>query len=72
MDVVITRGRQVWGVEVKAGATVTAGDGHGLRRLAEQSGKHFQGGVILYAGTSTLPTADPRILAVPLAELWTS
>ena len=72
VDVVITRGRQVWGVEVKAGATVTAGDGHGLRRLAEQSGKHFQGGVILYAGTSTLPTADPRILAVPLAELWTT
>jgi hypothetical protein len=72
VDVVITRGRQVWGVEVKAGATVTAGDGHGLRRLAEQSGKHFQGGVILYAGTSTLPTADPRILAVPFAELWTS
>jgi predicted AAA+ superfamily ATPase len=72
VDVVITRGRQVWGVEVKAGATVTAGDGHGLRRLAEQSGKNFQGGVILYAGTSTLPTADPRILAVPLAELWTT
>ena len=72
VDVVITRGRQVWGVEVKAGATVTAGDGHGLRRLAEQSGKHFQCGVILYAGTSTLPTADPRILAVPLAELWTT
>jgi len=72
VDVVITRGPQVWGVEVKAGATVTAGDGHGLRRLAEQSGKHFQCGVILYAGTSTLPTADPRILAVPLAELWTS
>jgi predicted AAA+ superfamily ATPase len=71
VDVVITRGRSVWGVEVKAGVTVTETDGHGLRRLADAAGRHFQGGVLLHAGTSTLPTADPRVLAVPLAELWT-
>jgi len=58
-------------VEVKTAATVTAADGNGLRRLAEQCGKDFQGGMILYAGTGTHPTADRRILAVPLAELWT-
>ena len=46
-------------------------DGNGLRRLAEQCGKDFHGGMILYAGTNTLPTADRRIVAVPLAELWT-
>jgi hypothetical protein len=56
---------------VKAAATVAAADGNGLRRLAEQCGKDFQGGMILYAGESTLPTADKRILAVPLSELWT-
>lgn len=72
VDVVISRGRHVWGVEVKAGATVTPADGRGLHRLAEIAGKHFQGGVILHAGTSTLPTADARVLAVPLAELWTN
>ncbi len=71
VDVVITRGRYVWGVEVKAGATVTEADGRGLRRLADAAGRHFQGGVLLHAGTSTLPTTDPRVLAVPLAELWT-
>jgi predicted AAA+ superfamily ATPase len=70
VDVVITRGRKVWGVEVKAAATVTAADGHGLRRLADAAGRYFQGGALLHAGTSTLPTGDPRILAVPLAELW--
>ena len=70
VDVVITRGRKVWGVEVKAGASVTEADGRGLRRLADATGRQFQGGVILYAGSSTLPTADPRVLAVPLAELW--
>jgi predicted AAA+ superfamily ATPase len=72
VDVVITRGRTVWGVEIKAAATVSPGDGRGLRRLAEQCGKTFQGGIVLYVGTSTLPTADPRVLAVPLAELWTN
>jgi predicted AAA+ superfamily ATPase len=70
VDLVITRGRQTWGVEVKASATVTSADGHGLRRLAEQCGSDFRGGMILHAHTSTLPTADPRILAVPLTELW--
>jgi predicted AAA+ superfamily ATPase len=70
VDVVITRGRKVWGVEVKAGATVTAADGRGLRRLADAAGRHFQGGAILHAGSSTLPTGDPRVLAVPFSELW--
>lgn len=72
VDVVITSGRHVWGVEVKAGATATSGDGRGLRRLAERAGKSFQAGIILHAGTSTLPTADPRVLAVSLSDLWTA
>ncbi len=71
VDVVFTRGRQVWGVEVKAGATAAPGDGRGLHRLAEVAGKGFAGGAILHAGTSILPTSDPRVLAVPLSELWT-
>lgn len=70
VDLVITRGRRTWGVEVKTAATVTPADGNGLRRLAEQCGKDFQGGMILYAGTNTLHTVDHRILAVPLSELW--
>ncbi len=70
VDLVITRGRKTWGVEVKAGTTVMPADGNGLRRLAEQCGKDFQGGMILHAGVSTYPTGDKRILAVPLSELW--
>jgi hypothetical protein len=71
VDLVITRGRETWGVEVKASATVTSADGKGLRRLAELSGTSFRGGMILYAGPSTLPMTDKRVFAVPLAELWT-
>jgi uncharacterized protein len=72
VDLVITRGRETWGVEVKAGATLTPRDGHGLRRLAEQCGRHFKGGMILHAGASVLATSDSRVLAVPLSELWAS
>ncbi len=46
-------------------------DGRGLRRLADAAGRDFQHGIVLHGGTSTLPTADPRVLAVPLSELWT-
>jgi hypothetical protein len=71
VDIVITRGRRTWGVEVKAAAMVTAADGRGLRRLAEQCGEDFQRGIIFYAGSSILPTTDARIQAVPLSALWT-
>ena len=70
VDLVITRGRQTWGVEVKAAATATSADGHGLRRLADQCGSHYHGGVLLHAGTSALPLDGGRHLAVPLTRLW--
>jgi len=70
VDLVITRGQNVWGVEVKAAATATPTDGQGLRRLGAQAGGDFQGGVLLYAGASTFPLETRDCLAVPLARLW--
>lgn len=70
VDLVMTRGRKTWGVEIKASAKVDESDGTGLRRLADQSGRDFQGGILFHSGTSTLPMADSRFLAVPLAKLW--
>lgn len=72
VDLVITRGRETWGVEVKSSMTALPGDGHGLRRLAEQCGADFRGGAMLYAGTSVLPLDASANLAVPLARLWDS
>jgi len=71
VDLVITRGRETWGVEVKTAASVSSSDGQGLRRLAEQCGRHFRGGVVFHAGANALPMDDPRFLAVPLFHLWT-
>lgn len=70
VDLVLTRGQEVWGVEVKAAATVTPRDGSGLRRLAAQCGSAFRGGALLYTGASTLRLDTDNCLAVPMARLW--
>lgn len=70
VDLVITRGSEVWGVEVKAAASITPADGQGLRRLATQAGRDFRGGALFHAGASTLPLETEQCLAVPLARLW--
>lgn len=70
VDCVITRGRKVWGIEVKAAATVTPSDGAGLHRLAEQARSDFQGGVVLYDGDSVIPLGASGFLGVPLSRLW--
>jgi predicted AAA+ superfamily ATPase len=70
VDIVIERGgRQVAGVEVKAGATVTHADFNGLRKLKAGSGKRFVQGVVLYDGEATLPFGD-GLYAVPIRNLW--
>lgn len=70
VDLVITRGEKVWGIEVKASRTLDAKDGRGLDRLADQCGKDFQGGCVLYDGWDVLPIAGSRHPAVPLRKLW--
>ena len=70
VDLVITRGDKVWGIEVKASRSVSSHDGKGLDRLAAQCGKDFQGGCILYDGRDVLPISGSRYLAIPLRKLW--
>jgi len=70
VDVVLERGgRQVAGVEVKAGATVTGADFAGLRKLAAAAGDRFTWGVVLYDG-ETAAGFGPRLSAVPVGALW--
>lgn len=70
VDLVITRGQETWGIEVKASSSLSNRDGKGLRRLADRCGKNFQGGIVFYNGNSTFRLADHRFFAVPLKKLW--
>jgi hypothetical protein len=69
VDVVLERGSRIAGVEVKAGATVTATDFRGLRRLAGAAGAAFVAGVVLYDGEASVGFGD-SLYAVPVRCLW--
>lgn len=70
VDVVLTTptGR-VAGVEVKAGASVSASDFRGLRWLQARTGAAFSQGIVLYTGDEVLGFG-PGLWALPFAALW--
>lgn len=70
VDVVIERrGREIAGVEVKAGATVRPADFRGLHRLRDAAGRHFAGGAVVYDGETAASFGD-GLFAVPIRALW--
>ncbi|MDR1152385.1 MAG: DUF4143 domain-containing protein [Bifidobacteriaceae bacterium] len=70
VDLVLeTRGRDVVGIEAKAGATLTGASTAGLKKLRDLAGPSFKAGIVLYTGRETLPLND-RIWAVPVSALW--
>jgi predicted AAA+ superfamily ATPase len=64
-----SRGHLV-GIEVKKSSSPTAHDFKGLRFLAEQTGKKFIRGIVLYTGTESV-AFGPTLHAVPVSALWT-
>jgi len=70
VDIVLERDDgMIAGIEVKASATVKAGDFTGLRALAEVSGDRFAFGTVLYDSEDVVPFGD-RLAAAPLSCLW--
>lgn len=59
----------VIGIEVKAAATVSAGDFKGLRKLADACGEDFKLGIVLYDGADIVPFAK-HLFAAPVACVW--
>jgi len=59
----------VVGIEVKAAATVGAGDFRGLRKLAVACGDELRLGVVLYDGVQVVPFGG-RMFAAPVSCLW--
>lgn len=69
VDIVLTQGRTVAGVEVKAAATVNDADFRGLRKLRDAAGSAFVAGVVLYDGSATIKFGN-GFFAVPVRRLW--
>lgn len=69
VDVVIERGRQVIGIEVKATATPRPSDARHLAYLRDRIGDRFVLGVVLHTGHQHVVLGD-RLVAAPVAALW--
>lgn len=70
VDLVVERANgSIVGIEVKAAASVDAGDFRGLRHLQRAMGDRFQRGIVLYAGSEVLAFGD-GLHAWPIAALW--
>jgi predicted AAA+ superfamily ATPase len=57
------------GVEVKVGERVSAAQFSSLRKLREEFGDRFLGGVVLHLGSRAY-TQDDRLHAIPVDRLW--
>jgi len=71
VDIVVERGHQIVGIEVKAAATVTEHDFRGLRKLQQATGDSFVAGCVLYDGETCAGFGD-RLHAIPIRLLWES
>ncbi len=69
VDLVLSSGSSVVGIEVKASSTVDTRWGHHLSYLAERVGMKWRGGIVLYAGEHNV-SIGPGIRAVPISALW--
>jgi len=70
VDIVVeSESGAIVGLEIKAAATVNAGDFRGLRKLSEASGRYFKLGLVLYDSENTVPFGDNRF-AAPISCVW--
>lgn len=69
VDVIIERGRQIAGVEVKATATPRLSDARHLAYLRDRVGDRFTLGVVLHTGGQHVVLGD-RLVAAPISTLW--
>lgn len=70
VDIVLeTISGDVFGIEVKASATLRPQDFQGLERLKDSAGKNFRAGIILYDGDYT-NCINENLFSVPIGVLW--
>lgn len=69
VDVIVERGRQVAGIEIKATATPRPRDARHLAYLRDRLGDRFTLGVVLHTGRQHVVLGD-RLVAARVAIVW--
>ena len=60
----------LYGIEIKASATIQGKDFNGLKRLSELAGDKFKRGIVLYTGEHFLGGFGNNFHAVPISAVW--
>lgn len=69
VDILIERGGQLVGIEVKASSTIRSEDFKGLRKLRAALGTKLVGGFVLYDGELSVGFGE-GLRAVPIRAMW--
>lgn len=69
VDLLITSGQSVWGIEIKSSPQAKMMQGSSLQRLAQEFGERWRGGIVAYLGT-TMEQLAPNLWAVPVQRLF--
>ena len=64
------RAGDIIGIEIKSGESIDKNDFKGLSYLKEMMGKKFLRGIVLYAGSVSVPFGD-KLIGLPIQTLWT-
>ncbi len=69
VDLLMTTGHGIWGIEAKAGVKLGASDWRPLREVGEALGGRWRGGLIVHRGPA-IQRLDQNIWAIPVDRLF--
>lgn len=70
VDILLETAAGVVGMEIKNRRVIAPKDVTALREVARGLGDRWRGGLVIYAGDTIIPLADPEIWAVPSRRLF--
>lgn len=70
VDILLETAAGVVGMEIKNRRVIAPKDVTALREVARGLGDRWRGGLVIYAGDTIMPLADPEIWAVPSRRLF--
>lgn len=69
VDLLLTTSQGIWGIEIKSSPQVKLAQASSLRRLAQEFGNRWRGGIVAYIGTQIVQLAE-NLWAAPVQRLF--